>query len=142
MIRTGSASSATTTTTGASTSGIPGRSTWARSCRPGVRRDCCPSPSIRTSICWSTGSGSGSSTRACRETPTAEEPDRYHRGLRHPGGVYGAGDRLREPARRHQGAQGGRMMGPALVELINLTRDPGAGDFLFVLIWAVCTILL
>jgi hypothetical protein len=31
---------------------------------------------------------------------------------------------------------------PAIVELLNLTRDPGAGDFLFVLIWAVCTILL
>ena len=33
-------------------------------------------------------------------------------------------------------------MAPALVELINLTRDPGAGDFFFVLIWAVCTLLL
>ena len=34
------------------------------------------------------------------------------------------------------------MMAPAMVELINLSRDPGPGDFLFVLIWAVCTILL
>lgn len=33
-------------------------------------------------------------------------------------------------------------MAPAIVELINLTRDPGAGDFLFVLIWAVCTLLI
>lgn len=30
----------------------------------------------------------------------------------------------------------------ALLPLINLTRDPGPGDFLFVLIWAVCTLLL
>ena len=29
-----------------------------------------------------------------------------------------------------------------LVELINLTRDPGAGDFFFVLIWALGTLLL
>ncbi|HXN02954.1 MAG TPA: hypothetical protein VN973_13845 [Candidatus Dormibacteraeota bacterium] len=33
-------------------------------------------------------------------------------------------------------------MAPALVELINLTRDPGAGDFFFVLIWALGTLLL
>ena len=33
-------------------------------------------------------------------------------------------------------------MSPALVELINLTRDPGAGDFFFVLIWALGTLLL
>jgi len=33
-------------------------------------------------------------------------------------------------------------MAPALVQLINLTRDPGAGDFFFVLIWAVGTVLL
>ena len=30
----------------------------------------------------------------------------------------------------------------ALVELINLGRDPGAGDFFFVLIWAVASLLL
>jgi hypothetical protein len=29
-----------------------------------------------------------------------------------------------------------------VVELINLTRDPGPGDFFFVLIWAVGTLLL
>jgi hypothetical protein len=29
-----------------------------------------------------------------------------------------------------------------LVPLINLTRDPGPGDFFFVLIWAVGTLLL
>jgi hypothetical protein len=34
------------------------------------------------------------------------------------------------------------MMLPALVELINLTRDPGAGDFFFVLIWALGTLAL
>ena len=34
------------------------------------------------------------------------------------------------------------MTTPAIAELINLTRDPGAGDFLFVLIWAVCTLLI
>lgn len=28
----------------------------------------------------------------------------------------------------------------ALAQLLNLTRDPGPGDFLFVLIWAVCSI--
>jgi hypothetical protein len=33
-------------------------------------------------------------------------------------------------------------MAPALVELINLTRDPGAGDFFFVLIWALGTLAL
>jgi hypothetical protein len=33
-------------------------------------------------------------------------------------------------------------MAPAMVELINLSRDPGAGDFFFVAIWAVCTLLL
>ena len=33
-------------------------------------------------------------------------------------------------------------MAPALVELINLSRDPGAGDFFFVLIGGVCTLLL
>jgi hypothetical protein len=30
----------------------------------------------------------------------------------------------------------------ALVYLINLTRDPGPGDFFFVLLWAVGTLLL
>jgi hypothetical protein len=34
------------------------------------------------------------------------------------------------------------MMSPALVELLNLTRDPGAGDFFFVLIWALGTLAL
>jgi hypothetical protein len=29
-----------------------------------------------------------------------------------------------------------------LVELLNLTRDPGVGDFFFVLVWAVCSLLL
>ena len=29
-----------------------------------------------------------------------------------------------------------------LVQLINLDRDPGAGDFFFVMIWAVGTLLL
>jgi hypothetical protein len=33
-------------------------------------------------------------------------------------------------------------MVPALVHLLNLTRDPGVGDFFFVLIWAVGTLLL
>jgi hypothetical protein len=33
-------------------------------------------------------------------------------------------------------------MVPGLVFLINLTRDPGAGDFFFVLIWALATLLL
>ena len=33
-------------------------------------------------------------------------------------------------------------MVPALVHLLNLTRDPGAGDFFFVLVWAVGTLLL
>ena len=33
-------------------------------------------------------------------------------------------------------------MSPALVELLNLTRDPGAGDFFFVLIWALGSVLL
>ena len=33
-------------------------------------------------------------------------------------------------------------MTPAFVELINTTRDPGPGDFLFVLIWAVASLLL
>lgn len=28
------------------------------------------------------------------------------------------------------------------VELLNLTRDPGSGDFFFVLVWAVCSLLL
>jgi len=28
----------------------------------------------------------------------------------------------------------------AIVELLNLTRDPGPGDFLFVLIWAICSL--
>ena len=32
-------------------------------------------------------------------------------------------------------------MSPALVELINLTRDPGAGDFFFVLIWTIFRIV-
>ena len=31
---------------------------------------------------------------------------------------------------------------PAVAELLNLTRDPGTGDFLFVLIWALSTLLL
>jgi hypothetical protein len=34
------------------------------------------------------------------------------------------------------------MMVPGIVELLDLSRDPGPGDFLFVLIWAVCTLLL
>ena len=29
-----------------------------------------------------------------------------------------------------------------LVHLLNLTRDPGVGDFFFVLVWAVCSLLL
>ena len=29
-----------------------------------------------------------------------------------------------------------------LVQLLNLTRDPGVGDFFFVLVWAVCSLLL
>ena len=33
-------------------------------------------------------------------------------------------------------------MAPALVYLLNLTRDPGVGDFFFVLVWAVCSLLL
>ena len=33
-------------------------------------------------------------------------------------------------------------MAPALVQLINITRDPGAGDFFFVMIWALATLLL
>jgi hypothetical protein len=33
-------------------------------------------------------------------------------------------------------------MAPAFVELINLSRDPGAGDFFFVLVWALGTLLL
>jgi len=33
-------------------------------------------------------------------------------------------------------------MAAGLTELINLTRDPGAGDFFFVLIWALGTLLL
>jgi hypothetical protein len=33
-------------------------------------------------------------------------------------------------------------MAPAIVQLINITRDPGAGDFFFVLVWAVATLLL
>ena len=31
---------------------------------------------------------------------------------------------------------------PLFAYLINLTRDPGAGDFFFVLIWAICSLLL
>ena len=31
---------------------------------------------------------------------------------------------------------------PQVVYLLNLGRDPGAGDFFFVLIWAVCSLLL
>ena len=31
---------------------------------------------------------------------------------------------------------------PGLIYLLNLARDPGPGDFLFVLIWAVGTLLL
>jgi hypothetical protein len=33
-------------------------------------------------------------------------------------------------------------MAAGLVYLLDLNRDPGPGDFLFVLIWAVCTLLL
>ena len=33
-------------------------------------------------------------------------------------------------------------MAAGLAELINLTRDPGAGDFFFVLVWALGTLLL
>jgi hypothetical protein len=29
---------------------------------------------------------------------------------------------------------------PGLIYLLNLTRDPGPGDFFFVLIWAVATL--
>jgi len=29
-----------------------------------------------------------------------------------------------------------------LAQLLNLTRDPGVGDFFFVLVWAVCSLLL
>jgi len=28
------------------------------------------------------------------------------------------------------------------VHLLNLTRDPGVGDFFFVQVWAVCSLLL
>jgi hypothetical protein len=31
---------------------------------------------------------------------------------------------------------------PATVYLLNLARDPGAGDFFFVLIWAIATLLI
>jgi hypothetical protein len=33
-------------------------------------------------------------------------------------------------------------MATGLIYLLDLNRDPGPGDFLFVLIWAVCTLLL
>jgi hypothetical protein len=33
-------------------------------------------------------------------------------------------------------------MSPLIVYLLNLNRDPGAGDFFFVLIWAVGSLLL
>jgi hypothetical protein len=33
-------------------------------------------------------------------------------------------------------------MEPGMVYLLNLERDPGAGDFFFVLIWAVGSLLL
>lgn len=31
---------------------------------------------------------------------------------------------------------------PAFVYLLDLYRDPGPGDFLFVTLWAVCSLLL
>src|SRR5205807_8211039 len=84
---------------------------------------------MTTSICWSTGSGCGSSTPPCHETTAAEEPDRHGLRLYHPGRLYRAGHPLRKPARRDQGAQGGRLMVLLLAQLLNLTRDPGVGDF-------------
>ena len=33
-------------------------------------------------------------------------------------------------------------MDTGLIYLLNLTRDPGPGDFFFVLVWAVCSLLL
>src|SRR5438132_5231978 len=142
MTRTGWASSTTTTTTAASTWATRARNTRARSCRRGAPTSCSRSRSTPTSTCWCTGSGCGSSTRAVHETPAAQELDRDYRGLRRDRRLDRARDRGGEPARRDQGAQGGRLMVPALVQLINLTRDPGAGDFFFVLVWAVCTLLL
>src|SRR5689334_5083045 len=97
---------------------------------------------MTTSTSWSTGSGCGSNTRRCHETPTAQEPYRDGVRFRRPLRFYRVGDPGGEPVGRHQGSQGGRLMSPALVELINLTRDPGAGDFFFVLIWALGTLLL
>src|SRR5438874_2514748 len=142
MTRTGWASSTTTTTTAASTWATRARNTRARSCRRGAPTSCSRSRSTPTSTCWCTGSGCGSSTRAVHETPAAQELDRDRGGLRGDRRLDRARDRGGEPPRRDQGAQGGRLMVPALVQLINLTRDPGAGDFFFVLIWAVCTLLL
>src|SRR5256885_109876 len=140
--RTGWASSTTIITTAASTWATRARNTRARSCRRGASTSCSRSRSTPTSTCWCTGSGCGSSTRAVHETPAAQELDRDRGGLRRDRRLDRARDRGGEPARRDQGAQGGRLMVPALVQLINLTRDPGAGDFFFVLIWAVCTLLL
>src|SRR6266566_4922295 len=76
------------------------------------------------------------------KTPATHAFDRDLPGLRRSHWIHRAGVRGREPAGRDQGAQGGRLMVPALVHLLNLTRDPGAGDFFFVLVWAVCTLLL
>src|SRR5438132_13120413 len=97
---------------------------------------------MTTSTCWSTGFACGSSTRPCHETATAQEHHRDGLRLRRPGRLHRAGDRRGEPVGRHQGARGGRLMAPALVELLNLTRDPGAGDFFFVMVWALGTLLL
>src|SRR6202165_1883878 len=97
---------------------------------------------MTTSTCWSTGSACGSSTRAAHETSADQEHHRDRPRLRRPVRFHRAGDHCGEPAGRHQGSQGGRLMAPALVELINLTRDPGAGDFFFVLIWALGTLAL
>src|ERR1700682_3235772 len=94
------------------------------------------------STCLSTGSACGSSTQAGHETPTAQEHHRDGRRLCRSLRLHRAGDHRGEPPGRHQGPQGGRLMSPALVELLNLTRDPGAGDFFFVLIWALRTLLL
>ena len=33
-------------------------------------------------------------------------------------------------------------MPPLVVYLLNIGRDPGAGDFFFVLVWAVCSLLI
>src|SRR6266576_2334273 len=142
MTRTAWASSTTTITTAASTWATLAKNTRARSCRRGAPTSSSRSRSTPTSTCWSTGSGCGSNTRVAHETPAAQELDRDRPGLRRDRRPHRDGDRGGEPAGRDQGAQGGGLMAPALVHLLNLTRDPGAGDFFFVLVWAVCTLLL